>query len=84
VEVLHDISLTIQPGQLVAIIGANRAGKTTLLRAISNIVRPSSGRILFDGKSTRPLLLICWHEVESFTFRKAVRLCRRSAYGTIS
>jgi branched-chain amino acid transport system ATP-binding protein len=52
VEVLHDISLTVQPGRLVTIIGANGAGKTTLLRAISNIVRPSSGRILFEGKST--------------------------------
>jgi branched-chain amino acid transport system ATP-binding protein len=52
VEVLHDISLNVQPGRLVAIIGANGAGKTTLLRAISNIIQPSSGRIMFQGKST--------------------------------
>lgn len=52
VKVLHDISLTVRPGRMVAIIGANGAGKTTLLRTISNIVKPSSGRILFEGTST--------------------------------
>jgi branched-chain amino acid transport system ATP-binding protein len=52
VEVLHDITLSVQPGRLVAIIGANGAGKTTLLRTISNIVKPSSGRILYEGKPT--------------------------------
>jgi branched-chain amino acid transport system ATP-binding protein len=51
-EVLHGISLSVQRGRLVTIIGANGAGKTTLLRTISNIVKPTSGRILFDGMPT--------------------------------
>jgi branched-chain amino acid transport system ATP-binding protein len=51
-EVLHGISLSVQRGRLVTIIGANGAGKTTLLRTISNIIRPTAGRILFDGMPT--------------------------------
>jgi len=52
VRVLHDISLTVEAGRLVAVIGANGAGKTTLLRTLSNVVKPSSGRILFQGEPT--------------------------------
>jgi branched-chain amino acid transport system ATP-binding protein len=52
VRVLHDISLTVEAGRLVAVIGANGAGKTSLLRTLSNAVKPSSGRILFEGEST--------------------------------
>jgi branched-chain amino acid transport system ATP-binding protein len=52
VRVLHDISLSVEAGRLVAVIGANGAGKTTLLRTLSNVIRPSSGRILFEGEPT--------------------------------
>jgi branched-chain amino acid transport system ATP-binding protein len=51
-EVLHGISLSVQRGRLVTIIGANGAGKTTLLRTISNIIKPTAGRIVFDGMPT--------------------------------
>ena len=49
-EVLHDIGLTIEPGQIVALIGANGAGKTTLLKTISGLIRPTAGTIEFDGQ----------------------------------
>lgn len=55
VQVLHDITFTIPQGRLVAVVGANGAGKTTLLRTISNVVRPSAGRIEFDGRATAGL-----------------------------
>jgi branched-chain amino acid transport system ATP-binding protein len=48
-EVLHGIDLEISQGEFVCIIGANTAGKTTLLRAISRLVPVSSGVIRFDG-----------------------------------
>src|SRR5882757_996641 len=47
---LENISLTIQPGQIVGILGPNGAGKTTLLRCLSAIAAPDSGRIFYDGE----------------------------------
>src|SRR5262245_20801190 len=46
---LKGISLTVGKGQLVALIGANGAGKTTTLRAISGLLHPTTGSIVFDG-----------------------------------
>jgi branched-chain amino acid transport system ATP-binding protein len=50
IEVLKGISLTVEPGEIVALIGANGAGKTSTLMSISGCVRPNSGRVVFDGK----------------------------------
>jgi branched-chain amino acid transport system ATP-binding protein len=50
VSVLHDLELTVEPGELVCVIGANGAGKTTLLRTISGLIRPSKGRVHFDAR----------------------------------
>ncbi len=50
VDVLHDIALRVETGELVALVGPNGAGKTTLLRTISGIVRARSGRVTFSGR----------------------------------
>lgn len=47
--VLKNVSLHIQPGEIVAIVGANGAGKSTLVKLIANLYDPQSGCILFDG-----------------------------------
>ena len=49
--VLHDVSLRVDSGTLVALVGANAAGKSTIARAISGLVPTKSGRILHDGKN---------------------------------
>ncbi len=49
VRALSDVSLVVEPGEIVALIGANGAGKTTLLRAISGLVPPAAGTIAFEG-----------------------------------
>ena len=50
VAAVQGISLELQEGQLVTIIGSNGAGKSTTLRTISGLVRPSAGEILFNGQ----------------------------------
>jgi branched-chain amino acid transport system ATP-binding protein len=47
VQVLWDVDLSVEPNQIVALVGANGAGKTTLLRAISGLIATRSGRIKF-------------------------------------
>ena len=46
-----DVSLRVEPGQVVALLGSNGAGKTTTLNAIAGLVRPTRGRILWCGES---------------------------------
>ncbi|MEM3550288.1 MAG: ABC transporter ATP-binding protein [Candidatus Bathyarchaeia archaeon] len=49
-HILHDVTLKLEKGEIVALIGANAAGKSTLIKAICGIVHPSSGIIEFLGK----------------------------------
>ena len=49
IAVVHGIDLAVPQGAVVCLIGANGAGKTSIMRAISGLVRPRAGRILFDG-----------------------------------
>jgi branched-chain amino acid transport system ATP-binding protein len=51
IEALRGVSLSVDEGQVVTLLGANGAGKSTTLRAISGLVKPAAGEILFDGKS---------------------------------
>ena len=49
-KVLKSISLHIETGEIVTLIGANGAGKSTLVKTITGLVKPSSGKIVFDKK----------------------------------
>ncbi|MGI8500611.1 MAG: ABC transporter ATP-binding protein [Hassallia sp.] len=51
IKALKKINLTIKKGEVVSLIGANGAGKTTTLRAISKIVNPQSGKIIYNGRN---------------------------------
>jgi branched-chain amino acid transport system ATP-binding protein len=50
IRALRGISLTVERGEVVTLIGSNGAGKTTTLRACSGVIRPTSGRIFFDDQ----------------------------------
>ena len=49
-EVLRDISLKVEAGQKIALIGPSGSGKSTLLRLMNGLESPNSGQILFEGK----------------------------------
>ncbi len=50
IKALHGVSLTVPQGSIVTLIGANGAGKSTTLRALSGLVKTSSGSIIYDGQ----------------------------------
>jgi branched-chain amino acid transport system ATP-binding protein len=62
-NVVHDVSFTVDDGEVVTVIGSNGAGKTTLFRTVCGLRRPSRGRVIFDG--------------EEITARRAHRVARR-------
>ena len=53
IEALKGVSIKVERGQIVTLVGANGAGKTTTLRAVSGLLHPRSGEIRFDGGSLR-------------------------------
>jgi branched-chain amino acid transport system ATP-binding protein len=55
IEALRGVTFAVEEGQVVTLLGANGAGKSTTLRAISGLAKPTSGDILFDGKSIASL-----------------------------
>jgi branched-chain amino acid transport system ATP-binding protein len=63
VQALRAVTLSVDTGEIVALIGSNGAGKTTTLRTISGLMHPTGGKIVFDG---RELQQIKAHEIVKF------------------
>ena len=55
IQAVRDVSFEVNEGEVVSLIGANGAGKTTILRTLSGLVRPSAGKIEFLGKEIQKL-----------------------------
>lgn len=53
VEVVKDLDLIVYPGEVVALLGVNGAGKTTIVRALSGQIKPSAGEVWFKGRPVR-------------------------------
>jgi branched-chain amino acid transport system ATP-binding protein len=60
IRALKGLSLSVEAGEVVALLGANGAGKTTTLRTISGLLRPTAGNIHFEG---RPITVLPVHEI---------------------
>ncbi len=52
-EVLKEVNLKISSGKIIGLLGKNGAGKSTVLKLISGFYKPSSGRVLFNGKDIK-------------------------------
>jgi ATP-binding cassette subfamily B protein len=87
-EVLHDIDIEAQPGQIVAILGPTGSGKSTVLHLLPRFYEPTQGRVLVDGHDIRELTL---HSLRSniglvlqdvFLFNATVR--DNIAYGVVN
>lgn len=50
IQAIRGVSLDVEPGQIVTVLGANGAGKTTVLRTISGVLDPERGRVMFEGR----------------------------------
>ena len=57
IQALRDISFHVNEGEIVTLIGANGAGKTTTMHAISGLLKPKTGDILYKGSSIKGCLL---------------------------
>ncbi|SNZ05220.1 iron complex transport system ATP-binding protein [Natronoarchaeum philippinense] len=87
VPVLSEVSLAVEPGELVGLVGPNGAGKTTLLRSISGVLAPDSGSVRVDGDAvgglssraaSRRVAVVPQHAEVSFSFdvREIVAMAR--------
>ena len=54
-DAVHDVSLDLESGELIAIVGPNGSGKTTLLRGLSRLLKPAAGHVLLDGDEIRAI-----------------------------
>jgi branched-chain amino acid transport system ATP-binding protein len=79
VEALHGVNLRVDAGEIVTILGANGAGKSTTLRAVSGLLRPSQGEIRFEGK---PLSRLPAHRVVELGIAQAPE--GRRVFGTLT
>ncbi|MDD2605179.1 MAG: ABC transporter ATP-binding protein [Desulfobacterales bacterium] len=79
VEALHGIDISVEQGEIVTILGANGAGKSTTLMAISGLVKVSEGSILFDGE---PLNKLPAHDIVARGVAQAPE--GRRVFGTLT
>ena len=72
-DVLRDISVTLRPGQRVALIGENGAGKTTLIKLLLRFYDPSAGQILINGTDVRAIDLASYYANIGMIFQEPMR-----------
>jgi osmoprotectant transport system ATP-binding protein len=82
--ILHDINLSIAPGEAVAFIGRSGAGKTTTLRLVNGMVKPASGDVVVDGVSLSATDLIALRRHTGYIIQGSGLFPHRTVYQNIS
>jgi oligopeptide/dipeptide ABC transporter ATP-binding protein len=77
--VLQDVSVGIEPGQTVAVVGESGCGKTTLGRAVTGLMRPSAGTVSFEGTDIWKL-----RGADYGRYRRSVQLVHQDPYGALN
>lgn len=89
-DAIHDLTLTIRPGEKIALVGMNGAGKSTLIKLICGLYRPTSGKLYLDGRDVslfspeeyRKEFAVVFQEVFAFSFPLADNVSCRAAADT--
>ncbi len=81
IQAVRDVSFEVNEGEVVSLIGANGAGKTTILRTLSGLVRPSSGKIEFLGQEIQKMLTENRGRWSFTSSRRTPRLSWLDCYG---
>ena len=87
VEALREVSLSVQAGQIHAVVGCSGAGKSTLLRTVNGLERPTSGRVVVAGRDTTALSgkeLYAARQQTGMIFQQFNLLSARTVYGNIA
>lgn len=79
VDVLRDVALAINPGEVLCLVGESGCGKTTTGKIIAGLLSPSSGQILFDGQDISQM-----DKVEFARYRKSVQLIHQDPYAALN
>lgn len=76
---LEDISLTVKPGQVVALVGENGSGKTSLIKLMARLYDPGAGRITLDGQDIRDFDPVAYRKLFSVIFQDYSRYATTAA-----
>ncbi|MFH9469012.1 ABC transporter ATP-binding protein [Streptomyces clavifer] len=77
-DVVRDVSLTVEPGESLALVGESGAGKTTLLRLLLGLARPTAGTVRFDGVGLEPR-----DRAQMRRFRRSVQCVFQDPYSSL-
>src|SRR5215211_1406509 len=72
--ILQDVNLTIRHGDLIAVLGPNRAGKSTLVKHAIGLLKPTAGRVLVDGKETRNMSVAQIARIIGYVFQSPTHM----------
>ena len=85
-EALHDVTFTVETGEMIAITGPSGAGKSTLLKLLASIERPTSGSIIVDGQNISRLshkAIPYWRRSVGMVFQDAKLLYDRNCFENV-
>ena len=69
-DIIHNLNLTVHPGEKLAIVGLNGAGKTTLVKLLCGLLDPTEGRVLLNGKDIREFNRKSYYDLFSAVFQE--------------